>query len=330
MTKRRKLLLALGLVPFSSPIAAFAQSPGKVARVGFFYFASRQSALDSGRYQSFLQGMRELGYVEGKTFVVISRFGEGKTDALAGLAADLIKESPNVIVATGTPVYHVLQKSTKTIPIVITVSPDPVGDGLAASFARPGGNFTGLTNFQPELNPKQVELLTASVSKVSRLAVLSHPANSTHPEQLKLIEATAHKIGIQVLSTQGGTPDDIVRSFEAMARDGAQALLILGDGFFLQQIKQLGELALKFRLPSIALNLEYLEAGGLMTYGPNITDNFRRAAVYVDKILKGAKPGDLPIERPTTFELGINMKTAKALGVTIPKELLLRAEKVIE
>ncbi len=330
MIKRRKLLVAIGLISLSSPLAALAEQPGKVRRIGFFYFASRQSALHSGRYQAFLEGMRELGHVEGKTFIVEARFADGKTEALPGLAADLIREKVDAIVATGTPVVRALQKATRTIPIVSTVSPDPVGDGFAASLARPGGNITGLTNFQPELNSKQVELLTTCVPKLSRLAVLVNPSNPAHPKQLKLVEATAQKVGIHVLAVDGGTPDEITRGFGAMGRDRAQAVLILGDGFFLQQVKQIGDLALKHRLASISLNLEYVEAGGLMTYGPNLTDNFRRAATYVDKILKGAKPADLPIERPTKFELGVNMKTAKALGIKIPQSILVLAERVIK
>ena len=329
MNNRRKLIIALGASALVAPFA-FAQQQGKVWRVGFFYFGSRQSALDTGRYHAFLQGMRELGYVEGKNFVIEARFADGKAEALPGLAADLIRDNIDVIVATGTPVNRALHNSTLTIPVVSAVSSNLVGDGFAASFAWPGGNITGLTDFAPELDQKQVELLEACVPKLSRFAVLLNPSNSGHPGRLKLIEATARKLGIHVLSVEGSTPDDITRGFSAMARHRIQAVLILSDGFLLQQVRQIAGLAVKNRLPSISLNLDYVEGGGLMSYGPNITDNFRRAASYVDKILKGAKPGDLPVEQPTIFELIINGKTAKALGLTIPQSILVRATKVIE
>jgi putative tryptophan/tyrosine transport system substrate-binding protein len=286
--------------------------------------------LDTGRYRSFLQGMRELGYIEGKNFVVEARFADGEGAALPGLAAELISGKVDVIVATGTPVTLALRKATRTVPIVSTVSSDPAGDGSSASLARPGGNITGLSNFAPELSQKQVELLTACVPKLSRLAVLVNPSNAEHSGRLKLVESAARKVGMRVLAVHGGTPDEITSSFGAMARDRAEAVLILGDTFFLQQMRRIADLALKYRLPSVFLNPELVEAGGLMSYGPNFTDNFRRAASYVDKILKGAKPADLPIEQPTKFELVINLKTAKALGLTIPQSLLLRADQVIE
>jgi putative ABC transport system substrate-binding protein len=274
--------------------------------------------------------MRELGYIEGKNFVVEARFADGEGAALPGLAAELISGKVDVIVATGTPVTLALRKATRTVPIVSTVSSDPAGDGSSASLARPGGNITGLSNFAPELSQKQVELLTACVPKLSRLAVLVNPSNAEHSGRLKLVESAARKVGMRVLAVHGGTPDEITSSFAAMARDRAEAVLILGDTFFLQQMRRIADLALKYRLPSVFLNPELVEAGGLMSYGPNFTDNFRRAASYVDKILKGAKPADLPIEQPTKFELVINLKTAKALGLTIPQSLLLRADQVIE
>jgi len=312
------------------PMLSPAQPQRKVWRVGFLYIGSRQSALDTGRYGAFLKGMRELGYIEGRSFAVEARFADGKTEALPGLAAELIRTKVDVIVGTGTAVISALHKATRTIPVVSAVVADPVGAGFAASLARPGGNITGLTDFQPEMNEKHLELLTVCVPRLSRFAVLVNPTNPSHPELLKRIQVTAQKVGIDVLAKDAGTRDDITRSFDAMARDRAQATLVLGDGFFLQQVRQIGDLALKHRLPSISLNLEYAEAGGLMSYGPNITDNYRRAASYVDKILKGEKPGDLPIEGPTKFELVINRKTANALGITLSPELLLRADRVIE
>jgi putative ABC transport system substrate-binding protein len=330
MIIRAALAAALALGVLAAPLPSPAQQETKVWRIGFFYFGSRQSSLDTGRYNSFLQGMRELGYIEGKNFVIEARFADGKREALPGLAAELIARKVDVIVATGTPVNSALQKATRTLPIVSTVSSDPAGDGSAASLARPGGNITGLSNFAPELGQKQVELLTVCVPKLSRFAVLVNPSNPEHLGRLKLVESAAGKVGIRILAVDGGTPDEITRGFGAMARDRTQAVLVLGDTFFLQQVRQIAELALKHRLPSIFLNLEHVETGGLMSYGPNFTDNFRRAARYVDKILKGAKPADLPIEQPTKFELVINLKTAKALGLTIPQSLLLRADQVVQ
>jgi putative ABC transport system substrate-binding protein len=329
---RREFLVAggAGLCVLVAPRASLAQKQGKVWRIGFFFFGSRQSALESGRYQAFLQGMRELGYIEGKHFVVEARFADGKTESLAGIAAELMRGNVDVIVATGTPVNGALHKATGTISVVSAVSSDPVGDGFAASHARPGGNITGLTDFQPEVNQKQVELLAACVATLSRLGVLLNPGNPGHAQRLKSVQATAQKVGMRALAFDGGTPDAIAHGFEVMARDRVQAVLVLADSFLLQQGKQIAGLALKYRLPSISLNLEYAKAGGLMSYGPDITDNFRRAAIYVDKILKGAKAGDLPIEGPTKFELILNRKTAKTLGLTIPQSILVRADTVIE
>jgi putative ABC transport system substrate-binding protein len=327
MIIRAALAAALAFGGLAAPLLPSLAQETKAWRIGFFYFGSRQSSLDTGRYNSFLQGMRELGYIEGKNFVIEARFADGERAALPGLAAELIRGKVDVIVATGTPVISALRKATRTIPIVSTVSSGTAGD---ASLGRPEGNITGLSNFAPELSQKQVEFLTACVPKLSRLAVLVNPSNAEHSERLKLVESAAQNVGMRILAVHGGTPDEITRSFGAMARDRAEAVLILGDTFFLQQVRQIADLALKYRLPSVFLNLEHVAGGGLMSYGPNFTDNFRRAASYVDKILKGAKPADLPIEQPTKFELVINLKTAKALGLTIPPSLLLRADHVIE
>jgi len=274
--------------------------------------------------------MRDLGYVEGKHFVIEARYADGKTERLPDLAAELVRSKVDVIVATGTPLYQALQKATKTIPIVITTSPDPVRDGFAASLARPGGNFTGLSSNNAEAIPKHVELLMTAVPRLSRIAVLRNPDNVGSFPQLKSIQAAAQKTGLQVLPVDARTPDGIERGFSTMAKERAEAVIIPGDTFFLQQVRQIAELALKHRLPSTYVTREYAEAGGFMSYGQNITENFRRAATYVDKILKGAKPGELPIEQPTIFELVINRKTARAIGLTIPQELLLRADRVIE
>jgi ABC-type uncharacterized transport system substrate-binding protein len=330
MNARRRVLAGFSMVALSIVLPCFAQQPGKIRRIGFFYVGSRQSAMDTGRYGGFLQGMRELGYVEGKDFVVEMRFADGEYGRLPSLATELVRLKVDVIVATGTPAYRALKQSTSTIPIVITVTTDPVRDGFAASLARPGGNFTGLSNSIIDLMPKHIELLKTAVPKLSRVAVLSNPGNPAHPPQVKSLEAAARTLGIRVLQVNGGTPDEIERGFAVMARERADAVITLADTFFLQQMRQIAELALKHRLPSTHGALEYVEAGGFMTYGANFTDNFRLAAGYVDKILKGAKPGELPFEQPTRFYLMINRKTAKAIGLAIPQELLLRADRMIE
>ncbi len=330
MNGRRKLLTAFGLCALAAPLGAFAQQPAKVWRIGFFYFGSRQSAMDTGRYQLFLQGMRELGYVEGKNFVIEARFADGVNQSLPGLAAELVESKVDVIVTTGSPANIAAQRATRTIPIVVTVSSDPIGEKLAASLARPGGNVTGLSSVNVDVVQKHVELLATTLPRLLRIAVLLNPDNAGHAPMLENIRGAAQRTDKQVQVVRAGTTEEIERGFAAMTSGRADALIILGDTFFLQQIRQIAGFALKRRLPSIATIPEYAEAGGLMSYGSNITAGFRRAATYVDKILKGAKPGDLPIEQPTTYELVVNSRTAKALGIAIPQELLLRADKVIE
>ena len=330
MIGRRKLLIAIGLGLLAAPLASFAQQPGKLWRIGFLYFGSRQSAMDSGRYGLFLEGMRDLGYVEGRNFVLEARFADGKTERLPGLSAELRQSKVDVIVATGVPVYAALKKSASTIPVVVTVGADPVGEGFAASLSRPGGHFTGLSTGNVELYPKQIELLGAAVPQLSHVAVLWNPANPAHPARLAAMQAIAGKAGIRTLPVATPSADEIERGFALVSREGAKALFVLNDTFFAQQFRQIAALALKHRLPSIYGAVEYAESGGLMGYGQNILDNFRRAATFVDKILKGAKPGDLPFEQPMRLQLVINRKTANAIGLAIPQELLLRADRVIE
>ncbi len=330
MNKRRKLLIALGASALTAPIPVFAQQQGKVWRVGFLYQGSRLSALETGRYGAFLKGMSELGYIEGRNLVIEGRYSDGKAERLPGLAAELVGTKVDVIVATGTPAYHALQKATSTTPVVITVGGDPVAEGFAASLARPGGNITGLVNISTEIVPKLLELLASAAPKISRVAVLLNPDNGAHPEQLKRIEAAAQKLRVNISRMGAKTPEDIERAYAAMTRERVQAVIILNDTFLVQQSQQIAILAIKHRLASISGTQEYPKAGGLMGYGPDIADNFRRAATYVDKIFKGAKPGELPIEQPTRFYLTINRNAAKALGITLSQEMLLRADRVIE
>ena len=329
MTTRRRFVFALGAGLLGAPRVSLAQQPPKVARVGFLYFASRQTALDTGRYHAFVQGMRDLGYIEGANLVIESRFGDGKSDRLPGLAAELVRLKVDVIVAAGTPVLRALQLAKTTIPVVSTVTADPVGDGFAASMARPGGNITGLSISAASLGPKELELLKTAVPRLARVAVLLQSENPAHPLQLKLIMSAAQKMGVQVVLAEASRTQDLEREFDVMTKERANALIILTDSFFIQESRLIAAQALKRRLPSISANHEFSEAGSLMSFGANMGDNFRRAATYVDKILRGAKPGELPFEQPTRYYLVINSKTAAALGLTLPQALLRQADEVI-
>ena len=328
MVTRRRVVIALGAGALA-PFASFAQ-PSGIPRIGFFYFGTRESAIDGGRYQAFVQGMRDLGYVEGKNLVIEARYADGKAERTKALAAELVQLKVDVFVATGSATYRSLQQAAPTTPIVITVTADPVAGGFAATMARPGGNVTGLSDSGADIVAKYLELLRAAAPKLSRVGVLLNPGNVNHPTQLVRIISAARKTGIHVTMAEATNEHDIEHEFTLLAKERVGAVIVLNDTFYFQQLRQIAAQALKHRLPSIYSIRQYAEAGGLMSYGPDIVDNFRRAAVYVDKILKGAKPGELPFEQPTRFYMFINGKTAKALGLTIPRELLLRADKVIE
>jgi putative ABC transport system substrate-binding protein len=323
---RRKILKAFGLCVLASPLAVFAQE--KPRRIGLLSVRSRKSLVDAGRYDAFLKGMGELGYVEGKHFVMEGRYADGRFERLPGLAEELLRLKVDVIVAEGNAANRAAQQATATIPVVLTVSPDPVGQGFAASLARPGGNVTGLAS--GDTASKYFELITVAVPKLSRVAVLSNPANAGHAERLATIRAAAQKAGITVVSLGARNQEDIERSFARMTQERVKAVVILADTYFAEQERRIAELALKHRLPSIFNTPEYPDAGGLMSYGPDLNENFRHVATFVDRIFKGAKPGDLPFELPMRLYLIINRRTAKAIGLAIPQELLLRADKVIE
>jgi putative ABC transport system substrate-binding protein len=312
------------------PFGALAQQPDRVWRIGFFYFGTRQSSLDTGRYNAFVQGMRELGYVEGKNLVIDARFGDGKIDRLTLIATELVQSNVDAIVATGSPVYSALRFATTSIPIIVTVTTDPVIEGLAASLARPGGDFTGLTDTAADLGAKWLELLRAAAPQLSRLGVLLNPDNVTHPTQMKRLMLPAQKIGVQVVLAEAGTVTDIELGMRTLAQERATAVVLFGDTFFVQQLPQIAQAALKYRLASMYLIHDYAKVGGLMSYGPDVVDNFRRAATFVDRVFKGAKTTDLPFEQPTRYVFAINLKTAKALGLTLPQSLLARADEIIQ
>jgi putative tryptophan/tyrosine transport system substrate-binding protein len=321
---------ALGIALLACLPAVQAQQAGQVARVGFLYFGSRQPGPGAERYAAFLEGMRELGYVEGRNLLVEARFADSKVERLPGLAKELLGLKVHVIVATASPTYRVLQRVNSTVPIVVTVTADPVVEGLAASVARPNGNFTGLSDTAADLSPKQLELLKTILPKLSRAGVLLNPSNVSHPAQATQLMLAGQKIGVQVVLAEAGKVADLEPGFASLARERADAVLLFGDTFFAQQVREIAQAALKHRMPSIFILREYVEAGGLMSYGASIIENFRRAASYVDKILKGADPGELPFEQPTKYGLAINMKTARALGLAIPQSVLLRADYVVQ
>jgi len=325
----------IGLVIFSlsltpAPLPAEAQQTAKVARIGFL---SLNLAPNPHLKEAFRQGLRDLGYVEGRNVVIEYRDAGGKVERLPALAAELIALQVDVILAGGTPQALAAKQATRTLPIVFAAAADPVTDGLVTSLARPGGNVTGLTSLNPELIGKCLEQLKQAVPGVSRVVVLWPPGalgERTDKDMLKGAEVAARVLGMRLQFVEAQGPDEFDRAFSEMTKARAGALTVLPSTMFLNERRRLVDLAAKNRLPTVFPYREGVDAGGLMSYGANIADNFRRAATYVNKILKGAKPGDLPVEQPTKFELVINLKTAKALGLTIPQTLLLRADQVIE
>lgn len=330
MNPRRKLLIALGLGALAVPLASVAQQQNKIWRVGFLALRHVDFVDTDYYYGPFRQGMRELGYIEGRNLAIEWRSAEGRAERLPALVADLVQLKVDVIVTAGSAATSAAQQATSALPIVMATTPDPVGSGFVESLLRPGANITGLSNLSVDINRKHLEIMLSIIPRLSRVAVLINPTNSSHAAILKSTQDAARKLDIKVLPAEARTPQEIERAFSAMARERAGAVIIAIDAFFIQQGGQIAHLAAKQRLPSMAGSREYVEAGGLMSYGQNLADNYRRAATYVDKILKGARPGDLPVEQPTTFELFINRKTAKTIGLAIPQELLLRADRVIE
>ena len=330
MNRRRRLVLALMAGALAAPLASFAQQPAKIARIGFLTPAS--SAGDWNiRLQAFRDGLRELGYVEGKNLQLEVRWGEGKLERLPALAAELVQLKVDVIVAASSPSVVAASRATRTIPIVMPLSSDPVGDGLVASLARPGGNITGLSVMSPELGEKRIQLLKEMSPKVSHaMAVLWNPDYVGMRARFEQARVAAPAVGLTVRSVEVRDTRELDIAFEGIIREHPEALLLLVDPLTLSQRSRIVEFAAEQRLPAIYETRDFVDVGGLISYGPNGLELFRRAATYVDKILKGAKPADLPIEQPTKFELVINMKAAKALGIKFPDSILLRADAVIE
>jgi ABC-type uncharacterized transport system substrate-binding protein len=327
---RRAFLAGGALVLLVVPLAVEAQAVGKVHRIGILGNVPLTNPEGARLWGAFIQGLRDLGYVEGQNITIEQRYSEGQYERLPDLAADLVRLPVDVIVAPATQNVLVAKQATRTIPIVMTGAGDPVGNGLVASLARPGGNVTGLSILAFETVGKQLELLKEIVPRFSRVAVLGNPTTQMYPLWLGEVQAAARSLAVQLQILGARGPDDFERAFAAMTRERAGALLVPTDGMFLLHRTRIVELAAKSRLPAIYGTKEYVDVGGLMVYAASLRDSFRRAATYVDKILKGAKPADLPVEQPTKFELVINMRTAKALGLTIPQSVLLRADEVIQ
>jgi putative ABC transport system substrate-binding protein len=327
---RRAFISSLGVGLLAAPLAAWAQQAATVARIGYLLFTP---AANAHLHEAFRQGLRDLGYVEGRNVVIEYRSAEGKFERSPALAAELVALKVDVILAASTPQALAAKQATKTIPIVFIALADPVTSGLVTSLARPGGNVTGLSYLTPELVGKCLEQLTQAIPGVSRVAVLWQPGDvpeRTEKDLLKEAEVAARALGVRVQFVEARGPADFDRAFSDMTRARADALSVLTGVMLFGERRRLVNLAAKNRLPAVYPWREAVDAGGLMAYGPDLAHMFRRAATYVDKILKGAKPADLPVEQPTKFELVINLKTAKALGLTIPQSLLERADQVIQ
>jgi len=324
ISKTRAWLLA---TVFLITAPAQAQQPVKVPRVGLLFSVSASSG--APRVQAFRQGLRELGYIEGSNILLEERYADSKLDRLPALAAELVQIPVEVIVASGPGPTRFAKAATSTIPIVMAREINPVGSGFVTSLARPGGNITGLSSMATEISGKHVEILKEIIPRLSRLAVLGTSATPGHDKLLKEIELAAGAFGVESKFFDVLSVEDIEPAFLAAVGTRADAMLVLGSGIYASRRKQVVELTVKHRLPAIYRSREYMEAGGLITYGVNPYDLDRRAATYVDKILKGSKPADLPVEQPTKFELVINLKTAKQIGLTIPSNVLARANRVI-
>ena len=329
--RRRKLArlpTVVALVLLIAPLVAAAQPAGRIYRIGVL--ETRSAVLNAANMDAFRQGMRELGYKEGQNFEVVYRSSDGRDERFPELTNELIRLKVDLILTRGTPASLAAKRASRTIPVVMASVGDPVGTGLVASLGRPGGNVTGLSNFNVEIYAKRVELLRDLLPRMTRIAGLFNMGNAVIPIQWKQVERAAQSVGIQPQLLDVRRPEDLPRAFETAAAARADALIVALEGLTLANLRPIAELAAKHRLPSLYGTREYADLGGLITYGPSDLHLYYRSAAFVDRILKGAKPAELAIEQPTKFELVLNLKTAKALGLTIPPSLLLRADEVIE
>jgi len=325
---RRRVLAIIAGGLLAAPLAAEAQQAGKVYRIGML--ETRSTILNMANIDAFRQGLLELGYKEGQNLEIVYRSSDGRDQRFPGLASELVRLQVDLILTRGTPAALAAKSATRTIPVVMAASGDPVGSGLVASLGRPGGNVTGLSLYNVEIYAKRVELLRELVPRLTRIAGLFNMSNPVLPLQWKEVERAARHLGIQPQLLDVRRSEDLSRAFDAAAKQHAQALIVGLDGVTQGNLRPIAELAAKQRLPSIYGSKEYVDVGGLITYGVSDPSVYHGAATFVDKIFKGAKPADLPIEQPTKFELIINLKTAKVLGLTIPQSLLQQADQVIE
>ena len=325
---RRTFVGAVAGALLTLPLAIEAQQAGKVPRIG--YLVQNYAETSQRVLAAFREGLRERGWLEGQNIVIEVRFAEGKIDQLPALVSELIRLKVDVIVTTSSATTWAAKDATKSIPIVMAASADALGEGLVTSLAHPGGNITGMTFLAgPEIAGKQLQLLKEVVPAASRVAVLTNPTNRSHGAFARELKVAARSLGAQLQVLEASNADQLENAFAAMTRERATALLVLTDSMFVGRRQRVVDLAARSRLPALYSQKEFVEAGGLVSYGPSLSDMFRRAASHVDKLLRGAKPGDIPVEQPTKFDLVINLKTAKALGLTIPQSPLLRADEVI-
>jgi putative tryptophan/tyrosine transport system substrate-binding protein len=327
--RRIGLAVVLAVSLTLAPLAVWAQQPGKVYHVGILGEAASDPS-EARLWQAFRAGLRERGWIEGKNILIESRWAEGNSARLPELAADLVRLKVDLIVTRGSIYTQGARAATSSIPIVFTMHADPEKTGHVASLARPGGNITGLSIQMTDLNVKGLEILISAVPKAKRIAILGSPDMPSYAPSVTALQEAARSFQLQLRTVVARTEADLENAFSAIAREHAQAVVVLGFGPYMAARQRIAELALRHRLPTFFSWRDHVEVGGLMSYGPDLTDLLRRAAIYVDKILKGAKPADLPVEQPTKFELVINLKTAKGLGLTIPQSLLQRADQVIE
>jgi ABC-type uncharacterized transport system substrate-binding protein len=326
---RRIFVGAVAGALLASPLAIEAQQAEKVPRIGYLVLNSAESG--QHLLAAFRQELRGRGWVEGQNIVIEVRFAEGKVDRLPALTAEVIRLKVDIIVTTSSATTWAAKDATKSIPIVMAASANALGEGLVTSLAHPGGNITGMTFLAgPEIAGKQLQLLKEVAPAASRVAVLTNPTNRSHAAFARELKVAARSLGVQLQVLEAPYPDQLDSAFTAMTIERAAALLVLTDSMFVGQRGRVADLAARSGLPTLYSQREFVDAGGLISYGPSLLDMFRRAATHVDKILRGAKPGDIPVEQPTKFELVINLKTAKALGLTIPQSLLLRADEVIQ
>ena len=326
--RRREFITALGGAAVAWPMAARAQQPQRMRRIG--RLSPLSVAAEAPMLAGLRQGLNELGWIEGQNFAFELRFADGNLDRLPQLADELVREKVDVIVTGSSPGASAAKNATSTIPIVMVTTGNPVQGGLIATLARPGGNVTGVTALGQVLNAKRLELLKEAVPSLKRVAILTNPASPYTDPFLQESEAAVHALGIEVRVLEAREPHDLERAFETIVNEHAEALMVLADPMFITHRRRIVELAAKNRLPSVFGERGSVHAGGLIFYGASLPDMYRRAATYVDKILKGAKPADLPVEQPTAFELAINLKTAKVLGLELPWFLQQRADEVIE